>query len=258
MVGRSWDIPIGLDLKLVMEKIDWGLQRELCRRDAHYAIFDSGFLHTKDEHDLETPSKPMYDSPFLRVVLDCLLVSGHLIQPEQAKYALKYGYDAEWLQELSSSGLLFIEKSRQMLISWIVCSYIWWRCRTIPHQLVLVQSKREEDAANLVFTQEPPLGRISFMEWSLPDWMKKIDFPHGCKYCHMMYPNGSHIWAIPEGSDIIRSNTVSVLFGDEAAFQPEFGLAYTAALPSIKGGGQGVFVSSAEPGEFCELVEGVV
>jgi hypothetical protein len=48
------------------------------------------------------------------------------------------------------------------------------------------------------------------------------------------------------------------LFSDEAAFQPEFGEAYTAALPAVRGGGQAIFVSSAEMGDFQELVEAEV
>jgi hypothetical protein len=45
------------------------------------------------------------------------------------------------------------------------------------------------------------------------------------------------------------------LFSDEAAFQPDFGLAYQAALPALRGGGQGIFVSSAEVSDFATLVE---
>jgi len=76
------------------------------------------------------------------------------------------------------------------------------------------------------------------------------------KYCHLYFPNGSHILGIPEGGHIIRSHNPSVLFSDEAAFQPEFGKAYTAALPAITHGGQLIVVSSAEVSEFQQLVEG--
>ena len=54
---------------------------------------------------------------------------------------------------------------------------------------------------------------------------------------------------------MIRSNTPSCIFSDECAFQPEFGLAYQAALPALKGGGQGIFVSSAEIGDFATIIE---
>lgn len=232
-----------------------GIEKEKCRRSAHYFIFDSKYLKTKDEHDLDNPTKLFLDDPYLRVILDFLLVSGRILKPDGAIYANRYGYDKEFLEFIYDAGMVFIEKSRQVLATWIICTYIMWRARFLPHQLILVQSKREDDAANLVFTAEAGLARISFMEWSLPRWLQEIKFPKGSKFAHLIYPNGSHIWGIPEGSDIIRSNTVTVLFGDECGFQPEFGHAYTAALPSIKGGGQGIFISSAEPSEFADLLE---
>jgi hypothetical protein len=68
------------------------------------------------------------------------------------------------------------------------------------------------------------------------------------------FPNGSTVIAIPEGGSKIRSRVPSVLFSDEAAFQPEFGEAYKAALPAVNGGGQAIFVSSAEVGEFQSVV----
>jgi len=43
---------------------------------------------------------------------------------------------------------------------------------------------------------------------------------------------------------------------DESAFQPEFDASYTAARPCLEGGGQYIAISSANPGSFCELVEG--
>jgi len=45
-----------------------------------------------------------------------------------------------------------------------------------------------------------------------------------------------------------------VLFSDEAAFQPQFGEAYKASLSAVNGGGQAIFVSSAEVGAFQYVV----
>src|SRR5437867_2820618 len=67
------------------------LEQERCRRDAHYFVFESGLV-TKDEHDQANPIKSLYDVPYLRVVLDCLLVAGRLKQPQDATYALAEGY----------------------------------------------------------------------------------------------------------------------------------------------------------------------
>ena len=151
--------------------------------------------------------------------------------------------------------MCFVEKSRHVFATWLVLLYLHWRAKFRPHQLIIVQSKREDDAANLVFNKEPHIGRMSFVEVHLPQHLRTMQFPGGGAYGHLYHPNGSHVWAIPEGADIIRSNNPSVVFSDEAAFQPEFGNAYTAAIPAIKGGGQLIGVSSANPGEFQTLVE---
>ena len=234
----------------------WRVHAEKCRRDAHHFIFESGFLRTKDEHDLEQPTKRLPDEEYLRILLDFLLVSGRMVRPKDAKWALAAGYEREFLDHLFRTSILFIEKSRQVMATWIVLCYLLWRARSYPHQLILVQSKREDDAANLVFTKEPSMSRLSFIESTLPEPLRLVPWPKGGSYGHLYFPNGSHIWAVAEGGSIIRSNTPSVLFSDECGYQPEFGEAFTAALPAISGGGQGIFVSSANPGEFCDIVEG--
>lgn len=227
--------------------------REQCRRDAHAFVF--GHIVTKDEHRTQEPIRRVPEEPYLRSVLDTLLVSGKFTRPEDAGYALAAGHSPLWLQAVASSGLLFVEKSRQVFVTWIVCAYLLWRAKYHPHQLILVQSKREDDAAALVFTKDPFFARMSFMETHLPKALQSLTFPKCGAYGHLYFPNGSHVWAIPEGGDILRSQTPSVVFSDEAAFQPEFGAAFTAALPAIKGGGSLVAVSSAEPSTFQELVE---
>ena len=238
-------------------KAKQSLEVERCRRSAQYFIFDSKRLLSKDEHDAKEPVKAFPDSLYLRSLLDCLLVSGRILAPESAVAAREAGHSLAWLHTLYASGMLAVEKSRQMMVTWLVCAYCLWRMKYFAHQLILVQSKREEDAANLVFVKEPHIGRMSFMESHLPAHLRTMVFPRAGAYCHLYAPNGSHAWAIPEGSDIIRSNVPSVWFCDEAAFQPEFGGAYTAALPAVKGGGQAIMVSSAEPGEYQTLLEAV-
>ena len=232
------------------------LDLERCRRNAHYFVFDSG-LCTKDEHDYVNPIKPFPDVPYLRALLDSLLVSGRLLPPEQAHHARAAGHSELWLRALASSGILMVEKSRQVMATWLVCAYLLWRAKFHDHQLLLIQSKREEDAANLVFNKEQFVARMSFLEVHLPHHLRTIQWPKGGSYAVLTFPNGSRAWGIPEGGDIIRSNTASVIFSDESCFQPEFGASFTAALPAVKGGGSYVAISSAEPSTFQELVEAV-
>jgi len=227
--------------------------KERYRRDAHAFIFEG--VRTKDEHDLDAPVKRFPNEQCLRATLDLYLVSGKLLAPQKARWALEAGIDGAFLDHISHTGILFMEKSRHVMATWLTCAYLLWRARSFPHQLIIAQSKREEDAAALVYDKEPGQGRISFLEVSLPEDLQICRFPRDGKYCHIYFPNGSHIWGIPEGGHIIRSHNPSVVFSDEAAFQPEFGKAYTAALPAITHGGQLIVVSSAEPSEFMQLVE---
>lgn len=244
-------MPISVRLKQTASQ---QLEAERCRRDAQYFVFDSGLM-TKDEHDTTNPIKRFPDLLYLRALLDTLLVAGRLSAPQSCRYAREAGHSPLWLQGLASSGICLVEKSRQVMATWLCCAYLLWRAKYVPLQLILVQSKREEDAANLVFNKDPFVARISFMESHLPPHLRTMTFPKCGTFAHLYVPNGSHIWGVPEGQDIIRSNTPSVIFSDEAAFQPEFGGAFTAALPAIKGGGSFIGISSAEPGSFAQLVE---
>lgn len=229
------------------------VERERCRRDAHHFLF-GGHLYTKDEHDRLDPVKPFPDRPHLRCLLDCLLISGRILKPEESQYAAQL-HDEVFLKALWHTAFCFVEKSRQMQASWLVCAYALWRAKFCDHQLVIIQSKREDDAANLVFNKEAFVARISFMEVHLPEWLRTLRLPKDGSYGVLTFPNGSRIWGIPEGGDIIRSNAPSLVVSDEAAFQPEFGKSFEAAGPCIKNGGQFVAISSAEPGTFAEMVE---
>jgi len=226
-------------------------ERELCRRSAQYFLFDSKAVLTKDEHDLVQTVKPFPEKLYLRAMLDCLLLTAGLCPPEKAVYAIEAGVP---VADLFNVGMLAIEKSRQILATWLIAGYCLWRAKFHAHQLILWQSKKEDDAASVVYDKEPHTARISFMEANLPRNLQDGIFPRGVSRCNVRYPNGSRIWGIPEGADIIRSNTPSVLVSDEAAFQPEFASAKDAAMPAIKGGGQLIAVSSAAPGSFAQWV----
>lgn len=232
------------------------LEQEQCRRSAHHFIFKSGLV-TKDEHNALDPIRPFPDELYLRALLDHLLLAGRFQEPANAIYSAQAGYDDFFRRACYESRLLAVEKSRQMIVTWLVSAYALWRAKFHDHQLVLWQSKREDDAANVVFNKEIFIARISFMESHLQKHLQTVRFPQAGSYGQITFPNGSRIWGIPQGGDIIRSNTASCIVSDEAAFQPEFGASVAAALPAIKGQGQGQYIaiSSAEPGDFQAFVE---
>jgi hypothetical protein len=186
---------------------------------------------TKDEHDIDRPIKPFPRKPYI-------------------PYILRKFTD-------SRVSIIFIAKSRQIMLTWLCCVYALWLAKTYPHRLIFVQSKKEEDAANLVFNggrtgKNWDAARISFIEKHLPAWLQDDVEP---AFGKLLFPNGSKIWGIPEGADMIRSYTPSLVISDEAAFQPCFGEAYTAMLPVAKQGGQLIAISSANPGPFGEIIQ---
>jgi len=231
------------------------LERRKAELDPHFFIFDSGYLKTKDEHDSANSVKSVPDFPYLRVILDTYLVGSKFLKPEQAKYALANGISLDFLQFLYESGVLFIEKSRDLFVTNITCCFIHWRAKFKAHQLILVQSKNEEDAANLVYNKDADVARLSFQEDHLPEGIKTCNVNKAGSYCNLYWPTGSRCRAIPEGARVIRSEHPSVVFSDEGAFQDEFSGSFTAALPAVQGGGFYLSVSSANPGDFANLVK---
>ncbi len=197
----------------------------LCADDPAYWLWnDQHYVWTRDEYDPVSPVKPFPDEPGLRDLLDEI----HNGQ-----------------QQVTCIG-----KSRQLTVTWLVVAYFVWWARFIANQLLFIQSKKEEDAANLVFNKEAGMGRASFIEENLPKWMKQDVSP---SYGILLYPNGSKLWGIPQGGDIIRSYTGSGLFSDEAAFQPFCREAYRAAKACCR---KMVMVSSAEGGSFFGQLSG--
>lgn len=187
-------------------------------------------VRTKDEHDEVNPVKLFPDKPYIPYLFDLFC------KKEQS--------------------IFFIAKSRQIMLTWLCCVYALWLAKAVPHRLIFLQSKKEEDAANLVFSggrtgKNWDTARISFIEKHLPDWLQDEGIEPA--YGKLLFSNGSKIWGVPEGADMIRSYTPSLVISDEAAFQPEFGGAYTAMLPIAKQGGQLIAVSSANPGLFAEV-----
>ncbi len=189
-------------------------------------------VSTKDEHDETNPVKLFPSKPYIPFLFDL------------------------FFKKLQS--IFFIAKSRQIMLTWLCCVYALWLAKAVPHRLIFLQSKKEEDAANLVFNggrtgKNWDTARISFIEKHLPEWLRSENIESA--YGKLLFPNGSKIWGIPEGADMIRSYTPSLVISDEAAFQPEFGSAYTAMLPVTKQGGCLIAISSANPGPFGEIVQ---
>jgi hypothetical protein len=151
------------------------------------------------------------------------------------------------LEIIRSESVVFVEKSRDMMLSWLCVGYFTHACMTTESIEVLFQSQTEEKAAELVeyakclyerqhgeLKAAYPLAEGSSQQSSL----------------ELSFANGSRIIGIPHGADKVRSYHPWALLMDEAAFMPEAGEAYDEAVSACQ---KIVVVSSAGPGWF-ELV----
>lgn len=185
-------------------------------------FFLSSVVTTLDEHDSANPYKNFPNHDYLEALV-------RLLEEHQ---------------------FIGIPKSRQLMASWLVASFGLWWAMTHHGQLILFQSKKEEDANRLI-------DRVWGVYERLPEHFRRR-FPAEHSYLRITFKESdTKIEGIPQGAHQVRSTTPSMFFSDEMAFQDEAEASYTAALPALqgaRGGGRGIFVSSAAPGFFQELV----
>ena len=149
--------------------------------------------------------------------------------------------------------MLAVLKSRQQMCTWLFAALSVWECLARPGRLVMLQSKREEDAIGDWVSGDGPLGRARFILNHLPAremLLTEKAVPRAQLEANSnkvgFKVRGSTLWAIPQGASIIRQRTASGVLSDEAAFQPEFADAYMAAMPCIRGGGWFVALTTAD------------
>ena len=195
------------------------ITKELARCMKFPAYWVMTYVFTKDEHD---PIRPVKRLP-------------------------RYRYIVRVIQELAREPRVLIPKSRQIRITWTCLSYILHSALFQGHRLNFVQSKKEEDAASLV-------GRQKHIYEHLPWWMKAASpLKHPLTkqpFNKLAFSNGSLIWGVPQGSDVLRQYTASIIFDDEMAFQERAEEAYKAAKPTVDGGGQFIGCSSVNGKNF--------
>lgn len=159
-----------------------------------------------------------------------------------------------WLfSRMVTEPILFIPKSREMMVSWSVMAFAVWLCQMFERTHVLVQSQKLEKAEELVKGREPP-GYSRTLWERQPQWLKDRhplatrldDLPAD----RMAWANGSAIQAVGKGADQVRMYHPTLFIMDEAAHLDEAEASFGAAIPVCK---RIIVVSSAGPGWFASI-----
>jgi hypothetical protein len=145
-----------------------------------------------------------------------------------------------------------IEKSRRMLITWWMLSLYLFDTLTMKNHANFVVSKKLGDSAYLLGDD-----RILGVYKRIPEstWKNKPRLIESGKeergFTLLTCPDtGSYLQAVASGADQLRQYTASNVFFDEFAFQDRQEDAWTAARPTIEGGGHIDMVSTPELGAF--------
>jgi len=183
----------------------------------------SQFTETKDNHWVEagfpTPYRPFPQKPYFQPVLE----------------------------EMDRESVLFIEKSRDLMISWSCVGFFTHKAQTTPQREVLFQSQKEEKAwelieyAKVLYARQHPKLRERF-PLSKPLNRQPVS--------SLEFANGSILRGIPEGADQVRSYHPWGLLMDEAAFQPKAGESYDHSVSVCQ---KIIVLSSVGPGWFSDF-----
>lgn len=131
---------------------------------------------------------------------------------------------------------IVVVKSRQLMLSWLVCAYAVWAARFQSNRAVYFQTQKREDACAMVCLPGVEEGgftaRMQFIVRSMPEWMRgKWTEKEGELMC---VETGSMIQALAGGANQIRGKTPSILIEDEMAFQEEATGVYQAVAPLLQ------------------------
>ena len=150
--------------------------------------------------------------------------------------------------------LLSVRKSRQMYITWWGSMISLWSGLR-PGNLIMLQSKKLEDAIGNEATGDGQLGRAKFLLHHIP---KSVGLIEGRDYvitsARIVFPRwNSALQATPQGGDTMRAHTASGIWSDESHFQDQFSDAYASIMPCIRGGGWFLSTSTANLGAANDL-----
>ena len=144
------------------------------------------------------------------------------------------------VQPSPQAHVLFLPKSREMMVSWVSCGFIAWLCQFQPNTFFLIQSAKEDKAGELV--------RYVHTLWEEQEpWQKERHPLAYSTFLEMGWKNGSRVLGVAQGQDQARTYHPWGVFVDEAAFLPGFQQALESARPVAK---FVLAVSTGAPGFF--------
>ena len=146
-----------------------------------------------------------------------------------------YPFQEKVLTLMRDNPYSIILKSRQLGISTLTAGYSLWMMIFHKDKNILCIATKQETAKNMV-------TKVKFMYENLPSWLK-VDTDENNKL-NLRLKNGSQVKATSASSDAGRSEAVSLLLIDEAAFIDNIGEIWASAQQTLATGGGCIALST--------------
>ena len=147
-----------------------------------------------------------------------------------------YDFQKDCIDDFNEHRFNIILKSRQQGLSTLAAAYSLWLAIFKKEQSILVIATKLKIAQNFIV-------KVKSMLRSLPKWLILPEMVSNNKQ-EIVFNTGSQIKAIPTSEDAGRSESLSLLIVDEAAFVRNFDTIWTGIYPTLSTGGRAIILST--------------
>lgn len=147
-----------------------------------------------------------------------------------------FPFQEDCVDEFIEHRFNIVVKSRQLGLSTLVAAYAVWMALFQKEKNILIIATKLSVAQNFI-------NKVKTMIKSLPSWMLLAEIVEDNKQ-KIKFSHGSEIKAVPTSEDAGRSEALSLLIVDEAAFVRNFDTIWTGIYPTISTGGRVIILST--------------
>jgi hypothetical protein len=147
-----------------------------------------------------------------------------------------FPFQDDCVDEFNEHRFNIVLKSRQLGLSTLVAAYSVWMAIFQREKNILIIATKLAVAQNFII-------KVKTMIRSLPKWLMIPEIVANNKQV-IQFNHGSQIKAIPTSEDAGRSEALSLLIVDEAAFVRNFDTIWTGIYPTISTGGRVIILST--------------
>ena len=158
-----------------------------------------------------------------------------------------YGFQDDCVDQFRKHRFNIVVKSRQLGLSTITAAYAVWMALYQKEKNILIIATKLAVAQGFI-------RKVKTILNNMPTWLILPQITANNKQ-QVEFSNGSSIKAIPTSEDAGRSESLTLLIIDEAAFVRNFDEIWTSIGPTLSTGGQAILLSTPNGvgGQFYKL-----